>query len=56
MSRKNLGRERQRAALDRVKAAKSGGVSRLEEHEFEQEGDVYDLVDEEEYAAIVETR
>ena len=56
MSRKNLDRERRRAALDRVKAAKSGSLSRLEDHEFEQEGDVYDLVDEEEYVAIVETR
>jgi hypothetical protein len=58
MSRLNKDKERRRDAQKNLRNAMQAGngKSRLDDHEFEEEDDVYDIVDEEEYAAIVESR
>eukprot|EP01032_Pedospumella_encystans_P013686 gene13686-15740_t len=43
-------------SLEGLKEAREGGVSRLDQLELEDEGDVYEMVDEDQYASIVERR
>jgi hypothetical protein len=43
-------------SLEGLKEAREGTVSRLDQYEDEDVDDVYDLVDEDKYASIVESR
>jgi hypothetical protein len=56
MSRSGRDREKRRSALEKMKASKGGSLNRLDEHEFEEEGDVFTSLTEEEYTAVVESR
>ena len=47
---------KRRGVLDDIKSNRSGAKSRLDSFELQEEDDVYDVVDEETYAEIVEKR
>lgn len=46
----------QRKALERLKAARRGGVSRLTQYQASEEEALYEEVDEQEYRAMVDER
>ena len=51
-------RAKRKAALDAIRARKNGEVlsSRTDEYEVTDPGDVYDVVEEEEYRSLVDKR
>jgi hypothetical protein len=49
-------RSQKAAALRALKEARNRGISRTEEYEVKDEGDIYDVVEEDDYRELVEKR